>query len=137
MQNFNFVVWGIVFVILIVEFFRSIRLVPTKKAYIVERLGRYRLTLRAGFHALIPFFDRVVDKLDLKEETIDVPPQACFTKDEVQVSVDGVMYISVVDPVRAAYGITSYRFAAVQLAQTTTRAVIGKIDLDRTFEESG
>jgi regulator of protease activity HflC (stomatin/prohibitin superfamily) len=131
----NFSVWGAVFAVLIVQFFRSIRLVPTKKAYIVERLGNYRLTLKAGFHALVPFFDNVSFKLDLKEETIDVPPQECFTLDEVRVEVDGVMYVSVVDPVRAAYGITNYRFAAMQLAQTTTRSVLGTIDLDRTFEE--
>ncbi|MBT8493788.1 MAG: paraslipin, partial [Deltaproteobacteria bacterium] len=131
----NFGVWGSVFLVLVVQFFRSIRLVPTKKAYVVERLGKYRVTLKAGFHALIPFFDSVSFKLDLKEETIDVPPQECFTLDEVRVEVDGVMYISVIDPVRAAYGITSYRFAAMQLAQTTTRSVIGTIDLDRTFEE--
>ena len=135
MEIFNVVVWGVFFLIVIVGFFRAIRLVPTKRAFIVERLGKYRITLRAGFHALVPFVDKVTFQLDLKEETVDVPPQDCFTKDEVKVEVDGVMYISVVDPVRAAYGITDYRTAAIQLAQTTIRSVIGTIELDRTFEE--
>lgn len=135
MEIFNVVVWGVFFLIVIVGFFRAIRLVPTKRAFIVERLGKYRITLRAGFHALVPFVDKVTFQLDLKEETVDVPPQDCFTKDEVKVEVDGVMYISVVDPLRAAYGITDYRTAAVQLAQTTIRSVIGTIELDRTFEE--
>ena len=132
---FNLAVWGILFFIVIVQFLRSIRIVPTQSAYVVERLGKYRQTLQAGFHALLPFVDRVVEKLDLREETLDVPPQECFTKDEVKVEVDGVMYISVVDPVKASYGVTDYRFAAMQLAQTTTREVLGKIELDRTFEE--
>ena len=132
---FNFAVWAVIFGIVIIQFLRSIRIVPTQRAYVVERLGKYRKTLRAGFHALLPFLDRVVEKLDLREETIDVPPQECFTKDEVKVEVDGVMYISVVDPVKATYGVTDYRYAAMQLAQTTTREVIGKISLDRTFEE--
>lgn len=135
MEIFNVIVWGVFFIIVIVGFFRAIRLVPTKRAFIVERLGKYRITLRAGFHALVPFVDKVTFQLDLKEETVDVPPQDCFTKDEVKVEVDGVMYISVVDPVRAAYGITDYRTAAIQLAQTTIRSVIGTIELDRTFEE--
>ena len=135
MEIFNVVVWGVFFFIVIVGFFRAIRLVPTKRAFIVERLGKYRITLSAGFHALVPFVDKVTFQLDLKEETVDVPPQDCFTKDEVKVEVDGVMYISVVDPVRAAYGITDYRTAAIQLAQTTIRSVIGTIELDRTFEE--
>ncbi len=132
---FIVVVWGLVFFILIIKFFQSIRLVPTKKAYIVERLGKYSSTLNAGFHALIPFLDKVTFIQDLKEETIDVPPQDCFTKDEVNVEVDGVIYISVMDSVKASYGVTDYRFAAVQLAQTTTRSIIGTIDLDKTFEE--
>ena len=132
---FNFAVWGTLFLILIFKFLRSIRMVPTRSAYVVERLGRYNRTLRAGFHALIPFLDNVVKIVDLKEETIDVPPQECFTGDEVMVQVDGVLYIQVDDAERAVYGITDYRFAAVQLAQTTTRSVIGTLALDRTFEE--
>jgi regulator of protease activity HflC (stomatin/prohibitin superfamily) len=135
LENLNYAVWGGLLVILLVQIVRSIRLVPNQWAYVVERLGKYQMTMRAGFHAMLPFFDKVVKKLDLREDTIDVPPQECFTKDEVKVEVDGVMYISVVDPVKATYGITNYHFAATQLAQTTTREVIGKLDLDQTFEE--
>lgn len=128
-------IWGAIFLVLIFKFFQSIRLVPTQSACIVERLGEYHKTLDAGFHALIPFVDKVTYVQDLKEESIDVPPQDCFSMDEVNVVVDGVIYISVVDPVKASYGITDYRYAAVQLAQTTTRSVIGTLELDRTFEE--
>ena len=134
-EIFNLAVWGILFLVLIVQFFRSIRLVPTQSAYVVERLGRYSKTLGPGFHALVPFVDRVAFIRDLKEETVDVPPQECFTRDEVQVEVDGVIYMSVTDPVKASYGVTDYSFAAMQLAQTTTRSVIGTLELDRTFEE--
>lgn len=117
------------------KFLQAIRMVPNQYAHIVERLGNYHKTLGPGFHALIPFFDKVVYKQDLREETIEVEPQECFTKDNVKVEVDGVLYLSVVDPVNASYGITNYRYAAVQLAQTTTRSVIGLLDLDETFEE--
>ncbi len=134
-EIFNLAVWGILFLVLIVQFFRSIRLVPTQSAYVVERLGRYSKTLGPGFHALVPFVDRVAFIRELKEETVDVPPQECFTRDEVQVEVDGVIYMSVTDPVKASYGVTDYSFAAMQLAQTTTRSVIGTLELDRTFEE--
>ncbi len=132
---FNLIVWGVFFLTLVSKFFASIRVVPTQSAYIVERLGNYKKTLGPGFHALIPFFDRVAFIHDLKEEAVDVPPQECFTKDEVRVEVDGVMYISVTDPVKASYGVTMYGVAATELAQTTTRSVIGTLDLDRTFEE--
>lgn len=114
---------------------KSFRLVPNQFAFIVERLGNYHKTLEPGFHALIPFLDKVVYKQDLREETIEVEPQECFTKDNVKVEVDGVIYLSVMDPVNASYGITDYRYAAIQLAQTTTRSVIGLMDLDETFEE--
>ncbi|WP_133408095.1 stomatin-like protein [Parashewanella tropica] len=129
------VIWGLLFLMFILKLFQSIRLVPTKSAYVVERLGKYHCTLDAGFHALIPFVDKVAYIHDLKEETINVPPQECFSCDEVKVEVDGVIYMSVIDPVKASYGITDYRYAAIQLAQTTTRSVIGTLDLDRTFEE--
>ncbi|MBV7316961.1 SPFH domain-containing protein [Shewanella sp. NIFS-20-20] len=128
-------IWGLIFLVVLVKLFQSIRLVPTKSAYVVERLGKYHNTLDAGFHALVPFIDKVAYIHDLKEETIDVPPQECFSSDEVNVVVDGVIYISVVDAVKASYGVIDYRFAAIQLAQTTTRSVIGTLDLDRTFEE--
>lgn len=132
---FNFAVWGIIFVTLIIQFVKSIRLVPQRYAFIVERLGKYHQTLNAGFHLLIPFVDKVTYNLDLKETTIDVPPQECFTFDEIRVTVDGVIYISVIDPVKAAYGITNFSYGSMQLAQTTTRAIIGKLELDKTFEE--
>ena len=135
MDYFVLAVWGVSFLILIVKFFQSIRLVSTQTAHIVERLGKYHKTLEAGFHALIPFVDKVTFVQDLREEAIDVPPQDCFTGDEVKVTVDGVIYISIMDAVKANYGIVDYRYAAVQLAQTTTRSVIGTLALDRTFEE--
>lgn len=126
---------GLFLIFLIFKIIKSLRLVPNQYAYIVERLGNYHKTLGPGFHALIPFLDKVVYKQDLREETIEVEPQECFTKDNVKVEVDGVIYISVVDPVNASYGVTNYRYAAIQLAQTTTRSVIGLMDLDQTFEE--
>ncbi|MFT4926270.1 MAG: regulator of protease activity HflC (stomatin/prohibitin superfamily) [Phenylobacterium sp.] len=128
-------IWAAIFLLFIIKLFQSIRLVATKKAYVVERLGKYHCTLEPGFHTLVPFVDKVAYIHDLKEETIDVPPQECFSRDEVNIEVDGVIYISVIDPVKASYGIIDYRFAAMQLAQTTTRSVIGTLDLDRTFEE--
>lgn len=126
---------GLFAVYVMFKFIKAIRMVPNQYAYIVERLGRYHKTLGPGFHALIPFIDKVAYKQDLREETIEVEPQECFTADNVKVEVDGVIYLSVLDPVNASYGVTNYRYAAVQLAQTTTRSVIGNIDLDQTFEE--
>ena len=126
-------IFGVLF--LLFRFFQAIRLVSTQTAHVVERLGKYDKTLDAGFHALIPFVDRVTALQDLREEALDVPLHECFTRDEVQVTVDGVIYMQVTDPVKASYGITDYREAAVQLAKTTTRSVIGTLDLDRTFEE--
>ena len=134
-QVFNLLFWGFLFLVIIVQFFKSICLVPTQKAYIVERLGKYHKTLEAGFHALIPFVDKVVYVKDLRETTIDVPPQDCFSKDEVSVIVDGVIYMSISDPAKASYGVTNSVYAAVELAQTTTRSIIGTITLDKTFEE--
>jgi regulator of protease activity HflC (stomatin/prohibitin superfamily) len=131
----NIVFWGGLFLWAVSEFIKSIKMVPTQKAYIVERLGKYRNTLDAGFHALIPFVDKVTFIQDLKERTIDVPPQDCFTKDEVNVIVDGVIYMSVIDPGKASYGVTNYSYASIELAQTTTRSIIGTLDLDSTFEE--
>ncbi|XQW84702.1 SPFH domain-containing protein [Thalassotalea piscium] len=129
------IIWASIFLFLAFKFIQAICLVPTQSAYVVERLGKYKCTLEAGFHVLLPFIDRVAFIQDLKEETIDVPPQECFSKDEVNVEVDGVIYIQITDPLKASYGITDYRFAAMQLAQTTTRSVIGTLELDRTFEE--
>ncbi len=123
------------FLILIKGLFQSIRLVPAQTEFVVERLGKYHETLRAGFHILIPYFDTVAYTQTLKERTIDVPPQNCFTKDEIQVEIDGVIYLQIFDSAKACYGITDYQFAAIQLAQTTTRAIVGTLDLDKTFEE--
>ena len=128
-------VLGLLSIYVLFKFIQSIQLVPTQKAYIVERLGKYQKTLGPGFHALLPFFDKVKYRQDLKEETIEVQPQECFTKENVKVEIDGVIYISVTDPVNASYGITNYRFAAVQLAQTTTRSIVGTMNLDDTFED--
>jgi regulator of protease activity HflC (stomatin/prohibitin superfamily) len=109
--------------------------VPQQNAYVVERLGKYHKTLGAGFHILIPFIQVIRYRHSLKEDAIDIPEQDCITRDNVQVGVDGVLYSKVVDPERASYGITNLGFAIIQLAQTTLRSEIGKLDLDRTFEE--
>src|SRR5262247_42982 len=109
--------------------------VPQQSAYVVERLGKYSGTLSAGFHILFPFLDVVRYRHSLKEQAIDIPPQICITRDNVQVHVDGVLYLKVLNPERASYGVADYRFAITQLAQTTLRSEVGKIDLDRTFEE--
>ena len=111
--------------------------VPQQSAYVVERLGKYSSTLNAGLHILVPFIDVIRYRHSLKELAVDVAEQICITRDNVQVGVDGVLYIKVLDAERASYGITDFRFAISQLAQTTLRSEIGKIDLDRTFEERG
>ncbi|HSG59019.1 MAG TPA: stomatin-like protein [Woeseiaceae bacterium] len=110
-------------------------IVPQQSAYVVERLGKFNRKLDAGFHILFPFLDRVAYKHTLKEQAVDIAEQICITRDNVQVGVDGVLYLQVLDPTRASYGIGNYMFAIAQLAQTTLRSEIGKIDLDRTFEE--
>ncbi|OHB65532.1 MAG: stomatin 2 [Planctomycetes bacterium RBG_13_50_24] len=125
---------GIILFALII-FFKTIRIVPQKQAFIVERLGKYSKTLEAGFHILTPFVDRVAYKHTLKEQAVDVAPQACITRDNIAVEVDGILYMQVVDPKKASYGINNYQFASVQLAQTTMRSVMGKLELDKTFEE--
>ncbi len=114
---------------------KTARIVPQQSAYVVERLGRYSRTLGAGFHILVPFIDSIQYKHSLKETAIDIPEQVCITRDNVQVAVDGILYVKVLDPQRASYGISDYRFAITQLAQTALRSEIGKIELDRTFEE--
>ncbi|WP_028315591.1 SPFH domain-containing protein [Desulfatibacillum aliphaticivorans] len=133
------IIWSLIILgtlsLVVITLFKTARVVPQKSAFIVERLGKYRKTLEAGFHILWPFFDSVEYKHTLKEQAIDVPPQACITKDNIAVEVDGILYLQVVDPVKASYGINNYQFASTQLAQTTMRSVIGKLDLDKTFEE--
>jgi regulator of protease activity HflC (stomatin/prohibitin superfamily) len=111
------------------------RIVPQRNVLILERLGKYHATLEPGFHFLIPLIDRAAYKHSLKEMVIDVPPQSCITKDNITVEVDGILYMQIQDPIRASYGINDYAFASTQLAQTTMRSEIGKIELDRTFEE--
>ena len=122
-------------ILVLITLFNTARIVPQKQAYVVERLGKYARTLRAGFHILVPFLDRVAYKHSLKETAVDVPPQVCITRDNIAVEVDGVLYLQVIDPVKASYGIEDYLFASTQLAQTTMRSEIGKLELDRTFEE--
>ncbi|MDZ7639179.1 MAG: stomatin-like protein [Bryobacterales bacterium] len=114
---------------------KSVVVVPQQSAYVVERLGKYAGTMHAGFHTLTPFFDVIRYRHTLKESAIDIPEQICITNDNVQVGVDGVIYLKVVDPERASYGISNYVFAITQLAQTALRSEIGKIALDKTFEE--
>jgi regulator of protease activity HflC (stomatin/prohibitin superfamily) len=134
METSTIILIGIL-VLAFIIFVKTIRIVPQKSASIVERLGKYSTTLEAGFHILMPFVDKVSYKHTLKEQAVDVPPQDCITRDNIAVEVDGILYMQVVDPKKASYGIDNYRFASTQLAQTTMRSVIGKLDLDRTFEE--
>ena len=115
--------------------FKTAVIVPQQSAYVIERLGRYSRTLQAGFHILLPFLDTIAYKHTLKEQAIDISEQLCITRDNVQVGVDGVLYLQVLEPRQTSYGITNYIFAISQLAQTTLRSEVGKIDLDRTFEE--
>jgi len=134
-MNNTLIVVGVLAVIVIVLLVKTAVVVPQRSEFIVERLGKFSKTLGAGFHILVPFLDQVAYKRSLKEEVMDIPSQDCITTDNVSVSVDGVLYIQVVDSKLSAYGIDNYRFAASQLAQTSLRSVIGKIELDRTFEE--
>ncbi|PYM21429.1 MAG: paraslipin [Candidatus Rokuibacteriota bacterium] len=129
------VVFVVLAILVIFIIAKTAVVVPQQSAYIVERLGKYRGTLRAGFHILTPFVDVVRYKHSLKETAVDIPEQVCITRDNVQVHVDGVLYLKVLDPERASYGVTDYLFAITQLAQTALRSEVGKIDLDRTFEE--
>ena len=123
---------GILFLIFFLSY---AKIVPQRKAYIVERLGKFNRTLQAGFYFLVPLFDRVKYRHSLKEQAIDVASQSCITKDNIAVEVDGILYLQVIDPKKSSYGIDDYRFASIQIAQTTMRSVIGKMELDKTFEE--
>lgn len=129
------IVVGAIVLLVVVVLFKTAVIVPQQSAYVIERLGRYSRTLQAGFHILMPFLDTVAYKHTLKEQAIDISEQLCITRDNVQVGVDGVLYLQVLEPRQASYGITNYIFAISQLAQTTLRSEVGKIDLDRTFEE--
>ena len=133
-SNTTFILVGVIFLgfILIAS---MIKIVPQRTAIIVERLGKYRATFVAGFQILIPFIDKVRYRHTLKEQAIDVPSQICITRDNISVEVDGILYLQVLDPQKASYGIDNYRFASIQIAQTTMRSIIGKLELDKTFEE--
>jgi len=133
------VLFAVLAVVVLVVFViaRTAVIVPQQSAYVIETLGKYSKTLRAGFHILVPFMERVAYKHSLKEQALDVPEQVCITKDNVQVSVDGILYMQTLEPERASYGIADFAFAISQLVQTTLRSEIGKIELDRTFEERG
>ncbi len=135
----NFAVWVAlaITIVVIIVILKIAVIVPQQSAYVIESLGKYSRTLRAGFHILIPFIESAAYKHSLKELAFDIPEQVCITRDNVQVGVDGVLYLQVMNPERASYGITDFAFAISQLAQTTLRSEIGKIDLDRTFEERG
>jgi len=126
---------GVIALLAIIVIAKTAVVVPQQSAFVVENLGRYSRTIQAGFHILIPFIERIAYKHTLKEEAMDIPEQVCITRDNVQVGVDGVLYLQVLEASKASYGIANYRFAIVQLAQTTLRSEIGKIELDRTFEE--
>lgn len=119
----------------IILFSATLKVVPQRSAFIIERLGKYRTTFNAGFHVLVPFIDKIAYKHTLKEQAIDVASQICITRDNIAVEVDGILYLQVMDPMKASYGIDNYRFASIQIAQTTMRSVIGRMELDRTFEE--
>lgn len=131
----SLIVMGVASVIVIVLLLKTAVVVPQRSEFIIERLGRYSNSLGAGFHILIPFFDKVAYKRSLKEEVLDIASQECITRDNVSVAVDGVLYIQVIDSKLSAYGIDDYKRAAGQLAQTSLRSVIGRIELDKTFEE--
>ena len=134
-MNTNTIILLGLIVLLLIILITYIKIVPQRSAYIVERLGKYNGNLQAGFHVLIPFIDKIAYRHSLKEQAIDVASQSCITKDNIAVEVDGILYLQVVDPKKASYGIDDYKFAAIQIAQTTMRSVIGKMELDRTFEE--
>jgi regulator of protease activity HflC (stomatin/prohibitin superfamily) len=120
-------------VLFVIILFRIAVVIPEQETYVIERLGKYTKTLEAGFHLLVPFVDRIAYRQNLKEETIDVDPQLCITSDNVQVEVDGILYLKVFDPVKASYGIDNFRYAVIQLAKTTMRSEVGKLELDKTF----
>ena len=123
----------IIFAIIILV--KTMIVVPQQSAFVVERLGKYHSTLKAGLHILMPFIDKIRYKHTLKELALEVLPQVCITRDNIAVEVDGILYLLLVDPMKASYGINNYQYAASQLAQTTMRSVVGKLELDKTFEE--
>ena len=127
----------VLLIVAVIFVVRSIKVVPQQNAWVVERLGKYHATLTPGLNLLVPFVDRLAYKHSLKEIPLDVPSQVCITKDNTQLTVDGILYFQVTDPMRASYGASNYIVAITQLAQTTLRSVIGRMELDKTFEERG
>jgi regulator of protease activity HflC (stomatin/prohibitin superfamily) len=125
----------VLFIVALVFVFKTINVVPQQHAWVVERLGKYHATLAPGLNIVIPFIDRIAYKHSLKEIPLDVPPQVCITRDNTQLQVDGILYFQITDAMRASYGSSNYLAAITQLAQTTLRSVIGKMELDKTFEE--
>jgi regulator of protease activity HflC (stomatin/prohibitin superfamily) len=134
-MNESAIIFLVLAILVIIVIAKTAVVVPQQSAYVVERLGRFSGILSAGFHILIPFLDVIRYKHSLKEVAVDIPAQVCITRDNVQVGVDGILYMKVLNPERASYGISDFGFAISQLAQTALRSEIGKIDLDRTFEE--
>jgi regulator of protease activity HflC (stomatin/prohibitin superfamily) len=134
-MNFGIFVFFAFAVLVLIIIAKTAVVVPQQNAFIVERVGRYAATMQAGFHILIPFVDVIRYRHTLKEQSLDIPAQICITRDNVQVQVDGVLYLKVLNPERASYGISDYMFAITQLCQTNLRSEVGKIDLDKTFEE--
>jgi regulator of protease activity HflC (stomatin/prohibitin superfamily) len=135
-MEFSFGTVALVFFIIAMVFvFKTINVVPQQHAWVVERLGKYHATLAPGLNIVVPFIDRIAYKHILKEIPLDVPPQVCITRDNTQLQVDGILYFQITDPMRASYGSSNYIQAITQLAQTTLRSVIGKMELDKTFEE--
>lgn len=130
-----FSIQGFLLIVIIVALVKSVILVPQNRAWIIERFGRYTTTKEAGLGFIIPFVDRVAGDRSLKEQAVDVPSQSAITKDNITLSVDGVLYFRVIDPYKATYGVDDYTFAVIQLAQTTMRSELGKMELDKTFEE--
>ncbi|MCC5815922.1 MAG: paraslipin [Leptospira sp.] len=135
MEAIVLIIWVPFLLYIAYKLYKSVRIVSAQEVIIVERFGKYKKSLHAGFHLLTPFIEKDAYYHTLKEQAIDVHPQTCITKDNVTVQVDGVLYMIVVDAAKASYGIDDYRYAAIQLAQTTMRAVVGTLDLDKTFEE--
>jgi regulator of protease activity HflC (stomatin/prohibitin superfamily) len=133
--NATLVITVVVAIFVVFVVVKTAVVVPQQNAFVVERLGRFHAVLDAGFHVLFPFIDAIRYRHTLKEQALDIPEQICITKDNVQVGVDGILYLKVLDAQRASYGISDYYYAISQLAQTALRSEIGKIDLDRTFEE--
>ncbi len=134
-MNEGAIVLIVLAILVVIIIAKTAVVVPQQSAYVVERLGRFSGVLHAGFHILVPFFDVIRYKHSLKEIALDIPAQVCITRDNVQVGVDGILYLKVLNPERASYGISDFGFAITQLAQTTLRSEVGKIDLDRSFEE--